>query len=378
MLLWTLLYRQAWPCCFAVRTGSDDRSSSAGQTCRLTSMALSFTRSIVQALCSPVASGIHSALGTLRTARHHPARARVGPRGGAVIPILERIPEARGRSWRSSSIRSAQDLLGASSVFARRLDAASLKAMPSPGFRAYRGPPFQMIIDDISTEQNGEPVRAVRADATWIQSLSAILDQKGILPLNAFSRGALHNARCFADARSRRFGAAYRLEDPRFENAIGVASRLGANTNAFWRRVRSTTAIRQPLAFQSRAFAQHEVQAKAEAGQRLSGIGGFVAGGRRPAVDSRGGLLPSSHRTGLVGPHPAPSGQWRQTLVCSPLPASHLKVPQVALRRSMTWRCVVRCSRNKEKRSKRSKYAFDRPSWTGLLADKFHQEHDPR
>ena len=173
----------------------------------------------------------------------------LGLGGGAVIPILERIlkpEEIVAIELDPLRPRLARRFFGLRTSPRRRIIEGDAIAW----VRAYRGPPFQMIIDDISTEQNGEPVRAVRADATWIQSLSAILDQKGILTLNAFSRAELSQCPLFrADARSRRFGAAYRLEDPRFENAIGVASSWAQTPNAFWRRVRSTTAIRQPLAF---------------------------------------------------------------------------------------------------------------------------------
>ncbi|MBK8014422.1 MAG: hypothetical protein IPK13_24120 [Deltaproteobacteria bacterium] len=186
----------------------------------------------------------------------------LGLGGGAVIPILERFikpeeivaieldplrPKLARRFFGLRTSHRLRIIEGDAVAWVRAQ--AQAQARAGAQARAHGSQRFQMIIDDISTENGGLPVRAVRADAAWIRSLSALLDEQGILTLNAFSRAELSACPLFRRRaqRSRQFPAVYRLEDARFENAIGVASSWPRTPNAFWRRVRDT--VGSPLSF---------------------------------------------------------------------------------------------------------------------------------
>ena len=50
--------------------------------------------------------------------------------------------------------------------------------------KEYQGPPFDMIIEDIFTEEQGEPVRAIKADKTWARCIMNNLSEQGLAVLN--------------------------------------------------------------------------------------------------------------------------------------------------------------------------------------------------
>ena len=63
----------------------------------------------------------------------------------------------------------------------------------------YNGPPFDVVIEDLFTEVNGEPQRVVAADTQWFEVLLRNLEPHGVLVIN------------FEDAaQMRRSGTAYR------------------------------------------------------------------------------------------------------------------------------------------------------------------------
>lgn len=50
--------------------------------------------------------------------------------------------------------------------------------------RSYRGPGFDVVIEDLFTEQDGEPVRVAEATPQWFKSLRALLQPSGALIIN--------------------------------------------------------------------------------------------------------------------------------------------------------------------------------------------------
>lgn len=87
----------------------------------------------------------------------------------------------------------------------------------------YEGPRFDMIIDDLFGERDGEPVRAVRADTPWLDCLSRHLTRQGMLVINFTSSKELRQSAYFSDSPvARRFKTAFQLTVPRCDNAVGV------------------------------------------------------------------------------------------------------------------------------------------------------------
>ena len=52
----------------------------------------------------------------------------------------------------------------------------------------YSGDSFDLVIDDLYGEQDGEPSRAVEADTDWFFSLYRLLSQNGVLSINFLDR----------------------------------------------------------------------------------------------------------------------------------------------------------------------------------------------
>jgi spermidine synthase len=89
--------------------------------------------------------------------------------------------------------------------------------------RNYRGERFDMIIDDIFGEENGEPVRAVESNQSWCALLLQHLAPQGVLVSNFISPQQLRqSACCGSDGLRRHFKAVYQLTTPLNENAVGA------------------------------------------------------------------------------------------------------------------------------------------------------------
>lgn len=87
----------------------------------------------------------------------------------------------------------------------------------------YEGPPFDMVIDDLFGERDGEPIRAVSVDAPWFDCLSRHLTRQGMLVINFASSKELRQSAYFSDHRvERRFKMAFQLTVPLCDNAVGV------------------------------------------------------------------------------------------------------------------------------------------------------------
>lgn len=99
-----------------------------------------------------------------------------------------------------------------------------IKADALKWIKDYRGPKFDLIIDDMFAEDFGEPYRVATADREWFGLLKRQLSPKGSLVLN------------FIDAQSFRYGVAaarnvggfragFRLSTHNCENIVGVFGR---------------------------------------------------------------------------------------------------------------------------------------------------------
>lgn len=93
--------------------------------------------------------------------------------------------------------------------------------------KQYTGKAFDMIIDDLFGEQDGEPVRAVEADTGWFKALTGMLTGDGVLVSNFVSARELKRCAYFKNkSLSNVFQTVFKLTAPHYENAIGVFSRM--------------------------------------------------------------------------------------------------------------------------------------------------------
>lgn len=87
----------------------------------------------------------------------------------------------------------------------------------------YSGDSFDLVIDDLYGEQDGEPSRAVAADVDWFVRLYQLLSENGLLVINFLDRQHLGKSGWTASADIRKlFASAFRLSMDNYENIIGV------------------------------------------------------------------------------------------------------------------------------------------------------------
>ena len=110
--------------------------------------------------------------------------------------------------------------------------------------RRYRGPGFDMIIDDLFGDYDGEPQRAVYADARWVRSLGRCLNPGGMIVSNFTSPLELDVSAYLGDsACRRRFRSAFSLSTARNYNAVGVFLQKAAATRELRERLKRIPAL---------------------------------------------------------------------------------------------------------------------------------------
>lgn len=104
--------------------------------------------------------------------------------------------------------------------------------------QSYRGPKFDLIIDDLFGDLDGEPSRAVQVDARWSRSLKRMLSDQGVLAINFDSRSGLLASAPVSDLAVRRqFSAAISLTTHNYANHIGVFLNQRLDFEEFERRL---------------------------------------------------------------------------------------------------------------------------------------------
>jgi spermidine synthase len=95
--------------------------------------------------------------------------------------------------------------------------------------RTWQGPPFDMIVDDLFGDDDGEPARAVQATGKWVGALVKCLSRDGMIVSNFATRGELTGSAYQQLLRYRRlFKSGFWLATPQNHNAVGVFLRTSA------------------------------------------------------------------------------------------------------------------------------------------------------
>ena len=95
----------------------------------------------------------------------------------------------------------------------------------------YSDAPFDMIIEDMFTEKQKDPVRFIDANADWFELLDKNLSKTGILSLNFISRKELQDCGYFKDSvYKKKFQSVFQLTVPGLDNYIGIFLRQKVNT----------------------------------------------------------------------------------------------------------------------------------------------------
>ncbi len=166
----------------------------------------------------------------------------LGVGGGAVIGLLQRFVMPRsivGVELNPVHLFVARRFF-AVAVPPVRLVQADARAWVTD----YRGPPFDMIVDDLFGEQDGEPVRAVSMNGAWFAQLLRNLGADGTIVANFRSVRELKRCAYFTSSRvARRFSAAFQLTSPLDENAVGVFLRRESSARKLRANLRATPGL---------------------------------------------------------------------------------------------------------------------------------------
>lgn len=106
--------------------------------------------------------------------------------------------------------------------------------------KRYKGDPFDLIIDDIFGEIDGEPQRFIPLTESWTQLLCRHLSPAGLLAVNTLCAQELEAsplAQC--TSYQKRFQHGYQFQHPQSENAIGVFSPFETTSRQFRNRLKT-------------------------------------------------------------------------------------------------------------------------------------------
>ena len=110
--------------------------------------------------------------------------------------------------------------------------------------QAYRGEPFDLLVDDLFGDSDGEPVRAVVADRRWSTLMLRHLSPHGILVVNFPDRQELESSALLCQPRIRaRFASVFRLSTAQNDNAVGVFCRAHATARQLRERLKRTPGL---------------------------------------------------------------------------------------------------------------------------------------
>jgi spermidine synthase len=161
----------------------------------------------------------------------------LGVGGGAAIRLLQRhVKPAQivGVELNPVHLGIAKRFFGVDKHMAQLYEADAIHWL-----QAYDGPPFDMIVDDLFGEQDGEGVRAAPLDGHWFDVLIRNTSSDGLIVANSIGATAIQESAFHSDPRiADAFPSAFQLTMAQYENIVA----------AFLKKPASSTALRRNLA----------------------------------------------------------------------------------------------------------------------------------
>ncbi len=168
----------------------------------------------------------------------------LGVGGGAVIHQLHRYikpAEIIGIELNPVHIMLAKRYFGISNKLAQLIQADAIKWL-----NEYSGPPFDLIIEDLFTEHEGEPVRVAKANKAWFEKLNSHLSPQGILVMNFISTKELKNSAGVSYKKiSALFESSFQFTVAHYENAIGAFLKVPATSQMLRQRIKEIDILRK-------------------------------------------------------------------------------------------------------------------------------------
>jgi spermidine synthase len=143
----------------------------------------------------------------------------LGVGGGSVIQLLHKYvkpDEIVGIELNPTHTSIAKRFFGINKNIAKLHTADAISWLEK-----YKGQPFDMIIDDLFGEEDGEGVRPIPLNAKWLGLLNKNTTKNGLIVANTVDSKTLKESAYFTNKQtSRHFKTAYQLTTPLLENTV--------------------------------------------------------------------------------------------------------------------------------------------------------------
>lgn len=160
----------------------------------------------------------------------------LGVGGGAVIRLLHHFIQPDkivGIELNATHLKIAKRFFGINKNIATLHHADAIKWLEN-----YRGPAFDLIIDDLFGEVDGEPQRVVPLNTRWCALLHRQVSKSGVIVINSMSAKILRESAFVTNTRlSNQYASKLQLSLPVYENAVG----------AFFRKATDKRQLKQHL-----------------------------------------------------------------------------------------------------------------------------------
>jgi len=152
----------------------------------------------------------------------------LGVGGGSVIRQLNRFASPDhiiGVELNPVHLHVARKYFGVN-----RSEAELIQADAVSWLNEYDGPSFDLIIDDLFSEEEGEPVRAVAAEDKWLSVITRNLNANGMLVMNFISAKTLKSCCLISNNSHSTYKSAFQISMPIYDNAIGIFLKFDASS----------------------------------------------------------------------------------------------------------------------------------------------------
>ncbi len=153
----------------------------------------------------------------------------LGVGGGAVIQLLRRYiqPELiTGVEINPIHLSVARRYFGVKGTDVELVQADAIQWLAD-----YKDAAFDLVIDDLFSDADGEPQRAVAVDDQWLSQLETVLSKTGVLSVNFASGKELKQAiHATQPVLKKRFASVFGMKTCQNHNTIGVFTRQPATS----------------------------------------------------------------------------------------------------------------------------------------------------
>ena len=126
--------------------------------------------------------------------------------------------------------------------------------------KAYQGPSFDLIVEDLYQQENGEPVPVTTLDAQWTETLCRHLQPNGVLVINTIdTKHIRESALMRVPAYRKRFVGAYRIKHSHLDNRVAIFTPHDIGTAAFRSRLEEMPTLQSKRAREKLRFRMSKI-----------------------------------------------------------------------------------------------------------------------